>query len=46
METTCLSITIGQNTITTNQDIVQIMEKKLQIEKVPFTIEELGIVLR
>ena len=42
METKFFSIT----KITTNQDIVIIVDKELLIEQGPFTIEELGIVLR
>ena len=37
---------LGQNPIITNQDIVKIVEKELQIEQGPFTIEELEMVLR
>ena len=40
------SLLLGKNLITTNQDIVKILDKELQIEQNPFTIEELGMVLR
>ena len=41
-----VSLLLGKNPLTTNQDIVKIVEKELQIEQGPFTIEELGMVLR
>ena len=40
------SLLLGKNPITTNQDIVKIVDKELQIEQGPFTIEELEMVLR
>ena len=40
------SLLLGQNPITTNQDIVTIVDKYLHIEQGPFTIEELEMVLR
>ena len=40
------SLLLEKNPITTNQDIVQIVEKELKIEQGPFTIEELEMVLR
>ena len=40
------SLLIGKNSITTNQYIVNIVDKELQIEQGPFTIEELEMVLR
>ena len=40
------SLLLGKNPITTNQDIVNIVDKELQIEQGPFTIKELEMVLR
>ena len=41
-----VSLLLGKNSITTNHDIVKIVDKALQIEQGPFTIEKLGRVLR
>ena len=40
------SLLLGKYPITTNQDIVKIVDKELQIEQGPFTIKELEMVLR
>ena len=41
-----LSLLLGKNPITTNQDIVHIVDKEYHIEQGPFTLEELEIILR
>ena len=40
------SLLLGNNPITTNQDIIKIVDKELQIEQGPFTIKEFEMVLR